>query len=45
MSELLSPDFACSNCKKKDAEIDYEIPLEDIREAVLDNVGLVGNPT
>lgn len=29
----------------KDAEIDYEIPLEDIREAVLDNVGLVGNPT
>jgi hypothetical protein len=28
----------------KDAEIDYEIPLEDIREAVPDNVGLAGNP-
>jgi len=28
----------------KEAEIDYEIPLEDIREAVPDNVGLAGNP-
>jgi len=28
----------------KDAEIDYEIPLGDIVEAVPDNVGFAGNP-
>ena len=28
----------------KDEEIDYEIPLEDIAEAVHDTVGFAGNP-
>jgi len=28
----------------KDAEIDYEIPLKDVSEAVRDKVGLSGNP-
>lgn len=28
----------------KDKEIDYEIPLKNIKEAVPDSVGFVGNP-
>jgi len=28
----------------KDSEVGYEIPLQDIKEVVPDNVGLAGNP-